>query len=379
MKKQLLCTSAIALGCAIAAPVSAQEWDMDWGGYYNTHVGIASVSTSASLGTGTDYDGVDVFQNGEIHFTPSVTLDNGMTFGINVQYEAKNSGGAIVDESFASISSDTLGRIDLGNENSAGYKLSVAAPQVAGGIGINSPSVSAFIPLSISQGGNQPWNFRQAAVSSWTEVGGNNDVQRITYYTPSFNGLTLGVSYAAVQGTNAGSTNNGAPDRNATVLRDIFDLGAGYSQSFNGVDLSLSARWGTADTNAVGVSDPEVWALGAVIGVSGFQFGGSYAENDNGGAGGVGDQEGWSLGATYDIAGPWSVGFDTYQGEVTTALGGGKAEYEAYQLVGNRSLGAGVSWSVYAAYAEGTTNAADPMGVSKVDGTVVGTSINLSF
>ncbi|WP_294609112.1 porin [uncultured Roseovarius sp.] len=369
MKKQLLCTSAIALGCAVAAPASAQEWDMDWGGYYNTHVGFADVSGPA----GTDFDGVDVFQNGEIHFTPSVTLDNGMTFGINIQYEAKTTGGAIVDESYASISSDTLGRIDLGNENSAGYKLSVAAPQVSGGIGINSPSISAFIPVSA----NQPWTFRQASVSSYTEVAGNNDVQRITYYTPSFNGLTLGVSYAATNGVNAG--NNGAFDRNAAALNDIFDLGAKYSQSFNGVDVALSARWGTGDSNVVGISDPEVWALGAVIGVSGFEFGGSYAENDNGGAGGVGDQEGWSLGATYDIAGPWAVGLDTYQGEVTTAVGGGKAEYEAYQLVGSRSLGAGVTWAVYAAYAEGTTNAADPLGVTKIDGTMIGTSINLSF
>lgn len=377
MKKQLLCTSAIALGCAIAAPVSAQEWDMDWGGFFNTHVGYADVSSTGVL-VGTDFDGIDVFQNSEIHFTPSVTLDNGMTFGVNVQFEAKNTGGAIIDESYASISSDTLGRIDLGNENSAGYKLSVAAPQVSGGIGINSPSISAFVPLATSVGGNQPWNFRQAAISSYTEVGGNNDVPRITYYTPSFNGLTLGVSYAASNATNAG--NNGGVDRNALVgLTDIFDLGANYSQSFNGVDVTVGGRWGTANTNAVGVSDPEVWALGAVIGVSGFQFGGSYAENDNGGAGGVGDQEGWSLGATYDIAGPWSVGFDTYQGEVTTALGGGKAEYEAYQLVGSRSLGAGVTWAVYAAYAEGTTNAADPLGVTKVDGTLIGTSINLSF
>jgi hypothetical protein len=300
-----------------------------------------------------------------------------MTFGINIQYEGKTNGGAIVDESYASISSDTLGRIDLGNENSAGYKLSVAAPQVSGGIGINSPSISAFVPISLGQGGNQPWNFRQAAISSYTEVAGNNDVPRITYYTPSFNGLTLGVSYAATNGVNAG--NNGAFDRNAAALNDIFDLGAKYSQSFNGVDVALSARWGTGDSNVVGISDPEVWALGAVIGVSGFEFGGSYAENDNGGAGGVGDQEGWSLGATYDIAGPWAVGLDTYQGEVTTAVGGGKAEYEAYQLVGSRSLGAGVTWAVYAAYAEGTTNAADPLGVTKIDGTMIGTSINLSF
>ncbi|WP_300549073.1 porin [Roseovarius sp.] len=397
MKKQLLCTSAIALGCAIAAPASAQEWDMDWGGFFNSHVGYVDVSTTG-LAAGTDFDGIDVFQDAEIYFTPSVTLDNGMTFGVNVQFEAKNTGGAIIDESYASISSDTLGRIDLGNENSAGYKLSIAAPQVSGDIGINSPWISGFIPLGASASGNQPWNYRQSAISSYTEVAGNNDVPRITYYTPSFNGLTLGVSYAASNATNAG--NNDGVDRNAGgSVTDIFDLGANYSQSFNGVDVALSARWGTgsraarlaalavapvpgnAGTAAVTAQaggDPTVWAVGATVGMSGFTFGGSYGENDNDLAGGNGDQEGWSLGATYDIAGPWSVGFDTYQGEVKTNATGGKAEYEAYQLVGSRSLGAGVTWAVYAAYAEGTTNAASG-NVSKVDGTLIGTSINLSF
>jgi predicted porin len=379
LKKQLLCTSAIALGVAMAAPVSAQEWDLDWGGYANTHVGYSDVS-GTGVPAGADFDGVNIFTNSEIIFTPSVTLDNGMTFGFNVQMEALNGGGGAdgIDESYVSISSDTMGRIDLGSENSAGYKLMVAAPQV-GSMPVNSRSTSAFVPVTGSGG------FRQAALSSYTEVAGNNDVPRITYYTPSFNGLTVGVSYAP---SNAGNASNNAPVNfnSAANITDIFDLGVGYSQSFNGVDVALSARWGTGDSNVVGISDPEVWALGATVGVSGFEFGGSYAENDNGGAGGAGDQEGWSLGATYDIAGPWAVGFDTYQGEYKGigAASGDTAEYEAYQLVGSRSLGAGVTWAVYAAYVQGTVNAnlGGTFGANantETEGTVIGTSINLSF
>ena len=179
MKKHLASTSAIALGVAMAAPASAQEWNMKWGGFHNTYVGYVSVDNDATPAA--DWDGVDTFTNAEMIFSPSVTLDNGLTFGIDVQYEAKNTGGGIIDESYMSISSDTLGRIDIGNENSAGYKMMVAAPAVSGAFGINSASISGFIPIWTVNGGNVPVAFRQSAFSSYTEILGNNDVPRITY------------------------------------------------------------------------------------------------------------------------------------------------------------------------------------------------------
>jgi hypothetical protein len=197
------------------------------------------------------------------------------------------------------------------------------------------------------------------------------------------------VNSAAVAGGGNNAGNNFGVNRNIGVS-DIFDIGLAYSQSFNGVDVDFSARWGTAENNTAvpGTDDPEVWNVGASIGFSGWTIGGGYGENDNGGLRAF-DSEGWSLGVTYDIAGPWSVGFDTYQGEYKgNAAGGGAsgdtAEYEAYQLVGSRSLGAGVTWAVYAAYVEGSVNAnlGGTFGANantETEGTLIGTSINLSF
>ena len=229
-----------------------------------------------------------------------------MTFGFSVQMEALN-GLASIDESYVTISSDTLGKCCLGSENSAGYALMgsvytpgrvVHADQLA--------STSAFIPVTGSAG------FRQAALSSLTEVAGNNDVPRITYFTPSFNGLTVGVSYAPSGEGNAG--NNGPVNFNAGTVSDIFDIGVGYSQSFNGVDIGLAARWGTGDRNGslrfrhidrqtrllAGIASatyndangrrcratrwgtagfgrprrtPRTWAIGGSVGVAGFTFG----------------------------------------------------------------------------------------------------------
>jgi hypothetical protein len=383
LKKQLLSTSAIALGVAMAAPASAQQWDVAFGGFVNTHVGASDIDLDVDGTSGfadDDLDGVNVFTNSEIIFMPSVTLDNGLTFGVNVQMEALNtSASSRIDESYAYMESDTLGRIEAGSHNSAGYLLSKGAPTV-GSMAINSPSISAFVPFSgidiADQGtvGNVGDAFREAGVSSYTEVAGNNDVQRLTYFTPSFNGLVAGVSYAP---SSAGNASNNAPVNfdSEDDVTDIFDIGVAYDQSFGTVDLGLSARWGTGNSNAAGVDDPTTWAIGGTLGVSGFTFGGSYAENDNGQADNSTDSEGWSLGVSYDIAGPWSVGLETYQGEYKTDRN--DSDYEAYKLAASRDLGAGVSWDVYYSYVE--TNDGSTASDNSIDGNVIATAINLSF
>ena len=419
MKKQLLCTSAIALGIA-AAPAAAQEWNLDWGGFMNQHVAIGDISTNLAAVTpaGTvipsfEGDGLDIHSNSEIIFTPSITLDNGLTFGVNIQLEGENAGGQI-DETYLSISSDTFGRLDIGSENSAGYKSMVAAPGVTS-MFINSPSTSAFIPFTGVDAVIGALNpviaaaapsgvtltalpFRQAGVSAYTEVGGNNDVQRITYYTPDFNGLTVGVSYAPQGAVNAASSFS--INKNA-VISDIFDIGVNYSNTFGNVDLSLGARWGTGDTPslAVGASDFETWGVGFQIGFGNFTVGGSYTENDNdetvlGGAAAAtasiaaGDSEGWSFGVTYDAAGPWSFEALTYQSETDLVflgapliVGGVQAQTdrEAYRIGASRTLGPGVDWDIYVVHETRDANIGAVLVGDEVEGTLLGTAINLSF
>ncbi|MCZ4353811.1 porin [Roseovarius aestuarii] len=360
MKKHLLSTSALALGVAFAAPATAQEWDVSFGGYMSQHVAWTDVSGTAPA---PNQDGIDIHSTSEIIFTPSITLDNGLTFGVNIQLEGEQNAFGEIDESYMTISSDTLGQIIIGSENSAGYKSMVAAPGVTS-MYINSPSISTFIPFSAAY----PGGFRQAGLSAYTEVAGNNDVQRITYFTPSFNGLTVGVSYAPTGAINVGNSFN--VDKN-TVLSDIFDIGLNYSQTFGSTSVTLGARYGTGDA-AGAASDPDTWGVGLQVGFGDFTVGGHYAENDNGAAGGVGDSEGWSFGVTYDAAGPWAFEALTFQGKVD--VGATDADYEAYRIGASRDLGPGVSWDIYAVQVD-----ADNGGAATVEGTVIGTGINLSF
>ncbi|MEQ8877036.1 MAG: porin [Phycisphaerales bacterium] len=409
MKKQLLCTSAIALGIA-AAPAAAQEWNLDWGGYMNQHVAFGDISDNLAVIAGPAFsgqdwegDGLDLHQTSEIIFTPNVTLDNGLTFGINIQLEGENV-GARVDETYMSISSDTFGRLDLGAENSAGYKSMVGAPSVTS-MYINSPSTSAFIPFtgvdasfaaSVGLTGAflTALPFRQAGISSYTEVGGNNDVQRITYYTPDFNGLTIGVSYAPQGAVNAASSYS--INKNA-VLSDIFDIGVNYSNSFGSTDITLAARWGTGETPslAAGASDFETWGVGFQVGFNNITIGGSWTENDNdetlAGFGATtagapapttaaGDSEGWSFGVTYDAAGPWAFEALTYQSETDIVIGGAnsgfKTEREAYKIGASRTLGPGVDWDIYVVHETRDLNVTPG---TEIEGTLLGTAINLSF
>jgi len=383
LKKQLLCTSAIALGVA-AAPAAAQDWNLDWGGFMSQHVAFGDISVGNPALAGIDFegDGLDIHSTSEIIFTPSITLDNGMTFGINIQLEGENV-GARVDETYMSISSDTFGRLDLGSENSAGYKSMVGAPGVTS-MYINSPSTSSFIPFTgaLTTVPLASAGFRQAILSSYTEVTqgvANNDVQRITYYTPDFNGLTIGVSYAPEGATNA--VNSFSINKNA-VISDIFDIGVNYSNSFGATDITLAARWGTAD-GIVGTSDPETWGLGFQVGFNNITVGGSYTENDTGltplaQALIGGDSEGWSFGATYDAAGPWAFEALTYQGEMDNHLVvGNTLEREAYRIGASRTLGPGVDWDIYVLYEERDNTAS--VAFTEIEGTLLGTAINLSF
>ena len=396
MKKHLLSTSAIALGVAIAAPAAAQEWDVSFGGFMSQRVVYIDRYGSGYTGGANDGDGVDISSSTEIIFTPSITLDNGLTFGVNVQLEGENVGGQI-DETYMTISSDTLGQILIGSENSAGYKSMVAAPGVTT-MYINSNSLYTLMPISNVYGAQ----FLQAGGSSFTEVAANNDVQRLTYFTPSFNGLTVGVSYAPTGSANA--TNGFGADR-SSVTSDIFDIGVNYSQTFGSTSVVLAARYGIGnaptsldvatpgannifdglpadggddvDATFANPSDPETWGVGAQVSFADFTVGGSYGENDAGTPNGAGDSTGWSFGVTYDIAGPWALEALTYQGEWKDG-NANKGEYNTYRIGASRDLGPGVSWDIFAVQAD-VDNGLAGVANRDVNATMIGTGINVSF
>ena len=359
MKKILLGTSALALAGASAGKAEAATWDLDWGGYFEASIGYADVD-SDDIGDG-DFDGFDVLQDTEIQFTPSITLDNGLTFGVDIQLEG-NTGGDQIDESFAFVKG-SFGQVLIGSENSAGYKMSYGAPDVTW-IGVNSGSLTAFIPNGM------PSVFRGVGGSSFIEVGRNNDAQRITYFSPRFAGFQLGASYArdanedtSCQNDNDAGTSCGGITPN---YHDIFDFGANYVNSFGNFDLAISGRYGFGDTDTN--VEPEVWAAGANVGFAGFTVGGSYAHSDDDIQ--VRNGDFFDLGVAYET-GPWGVSFTYSNGDLDSG-----DERDQYLAGASYKLGPGVTAGVYGGYLDYDA----PGGAAgDVDGFVIGTGFKLGF
>jgi len=382
MKNTLLCTTALAMtglaGAASAAEVSAGAVNMGFSGYYTQHIAITSVDTGTSHAA-TDFDGLDIYTNAEIWFKPSITLDNGIKIGVDVQLEAaSNTGTDQIDEAYMTVSGD-FGKFIIGSENSAGYKMTVAAPD-ASMIFAHSSSLTGFVPFSGSISGVTVGSdlFRGTLGTTYIENARNNDAQRISYFSPRFGGLQLGISYARDPGQVNGPVNNNS----TTTLTDIVDIAANYSGSFGGVDLDASARWGTASAPA-GAVDPEVWGAGLNIGFSGFTIGGSFAEQD-----GTAAQDGHS----YDVGigyanGPMSYSLTYFSGEnidnENVGLGGiAKEELETIILAATYKVNSNFKVGAFIANTDFTESFDDTgaaTGADDVEGTVLGVSASFSF
>jgi predicted porin len=269
------------------------------------HVVYSSVDSAA----GTDFDGVDVQSDSEIFFLPSITLDNGLKFGANIQLEG-NTGGDQIDESYLFVKG-SFGEINLGSENSAGYKMSYGAPDVSF-YGINSGSTTSAVPFRGADlfRGTLGSTFLENAGSIGGGNGQNNDLQRITYYTPRFAGFQVGASYArdgSEDNSNRADCNNAAGNSNC----DYFDIAANYVNSFGDFDIAVSGRWGIASASAAGANDPEVYGFGLNLGFAGVTIGGSFGEQ-NGTA--ASDGTSFDAGISYET-GPWGFTFTYFHGE----------------------------------------------------------------
>ena len=363
MRKLLLNSSAIAVASVVATPAISAEWDVRVGGYYNAMVAYAT--TDGNGVAGSDFDGLDVSTNTEIFFLPSITLDNGIKIGANIQLEGETDGDQI-DESYLSVKG-SFGEVLLGSENSAGYKMTVVAPDASLNV-LNSPSTSDYIAWS----GGVDSVFRGTLGTTFLEVGRNNDAKRITYFTPRFAGFQLGVSYAHDGNEdNFGPTNIAGGSGN---LGHIFDIGANFVRSFGAFNVALSGRYGIGQANiAAGPDTPTVYAFGVNLGYAGFTLGGSFAEANEHNAG-VDDGIAYDAGVSY-ATGPWTFSMTYFHGE-NGEIGGTSDEQDSFGAAVDYKLAKGVRLNMFGAYVDLDAGAGP---ASDIDGWVIGTGIGLSF
>ncbi len=303
--KLTLLSSVVSVTGVFVSAAQAEEWDARIGGYYNAMIAYAGADTPGTE----DFNGADTVFNGEVHFAPEITLDNGLKIGANIQLEADNdSSGDYIDEAFLFIRG-SFGEILLGQTDSAGYKMTFGAPvsqnwrvrSEDGGVDNFTYQVyTGFFPVEgFRDIGGSFVGFgndyeRGTLGSTFIENDGQAEAGRISYFSPRFAGFQLGVSYAR---DNSSFSNNTSPDCNTRAC-NYFDIGANYVESFGDFNVAVSGRWGIADAPPAATDDPTVSGFGINLGFGDVVIGGSYAEQ-NGTR--FSDGEAYEIGASYEV------------------------------------------------------------------------------
>ena len=355
MKKQLLTTTALVAtgvlvlsGGAIAADKMMKP-SLKISGVFEQGIGVQSVD-------GAD-DKVLQQQDGEIHFTASVKLDNGITVSGHAQLESdtENFGGPDdfekpkstnkqwIDESYMSLKG-SFGQINIGSTDGASYKM-----------------VYGYMGHVGTAAGNLNLEFDSGLAG--VGVGGGralprlpNDDRTVVYYTPRISGLQAGVSYAQTDKDESDMEKN----------TDIVSAAVNYTGKFGDAGVGAAVGYIAADEGADGGYDTTVMSGGVKVTMGGFTVAAGVVRNTQDGNMAAEDHTRSDVGLRYKF-GPNTVRVGYIQHSDDTVEKAGTVVTFA------RSLGPGVTWSLDALMNE------EEKGGAEKSGSFFGTSIKLKF
>jgi len=349
MKKSLLATTALAaLGAvAVASPASA-KFEVGVSGYMEQWFGYSDNTDSVP-----NSDVFDQFSDSEFFIGFKQTLDNGLTIGGEIQVEGQQGSAEPIDEQYIFING-SFGRLELGTDNGAGYRMHYGV--MSNGIGIDENDVSAWVA-----GASGPLRV----TSQTTSIDG--DENKITYFSPRVNGFQIGASFMPEMDINL-SNGAGAGGKEADGVRDTgFTLGASYVTSV--ADMSVKASVGYADAGGdKGTAGNETAAsAGIQLGFGGFTASFAYGEHEDDTAGS--DKNVFGVSLAYN-AGPAGVSIAYIRGEDSDS----NDEQDALEVGARYQVGPGVSARSSIYYVDRSNNGADA-----ADGIAVAAGLALSF
>jgi len=297
MKKSLLATTALAaLGAvAVASPASA-KFEVGVKGYMEQWFGYSDNANSANA----DSDVFDQFSDSEFFIQFSQTLDNGLKIGGEIQVEGQQGSAEPIDEQYIYVSG-SFGRLELGTDNGAGYRMHYGIK--SNGVGIDEGDVSSWVTGADG-----------ALRSTSRTTGIDNDDNKITYFSPRINGFQIGASFLPEQ--NDANTRNGAGlnagvGKEADGNRDTgYILGANYVTSVADMSVKASLGYGNAGGGVAG--NEEALSAGLQLGFGGFTASFAYGEHEDDTA--VIDDNVFGVGLAYN-AGPAGVSVSYIRGE----------------------------------------------------------------
>lgn len=336
MKNLLIGTTALVAAGTLALPAqSAEKIKMTVGGYFLAFMvgGDQDVDETKNL------RGFEIARESEIHFKGSTRLDNGIKVGVEIQLEGEN-GDDQIDESFIYFEGG-FGKVIVGAENSAAYLMHYASPAPAHWAhGLNSPGFRHVDP-----------NGNRVGVPS-TNPNLTTDYEKITYFTPRFSGVQVGLSYTPDKTQSVSSYSGFSTEKDEGDQGDIVEVGINYVQQFGAVKLALAATGGwtqleknkkpTRTDRDVG-DDQTEYTVGGQISFSGLTIGAGYRINDNGNSLPNNDTEHFNIGARY-TRGAWGVGIQYAMATAEDFNGTARNdhEYKGLEIGGSYNIGSGV-------------------------------------
>jgi hypothetical protein len=341
MKKQLIGSTALVSAALLAGSVVGQEasaadpLELTVGGFFQVAVEYRDGDDDSGEG-GANLQDLGVYDDGEIQFTASTTLDNGIGVKARIEYEAKNQGRGTsgqatqTDERYLNFSGG-FGQLRIGSDDDASWHLQYQAPAGAYQIGVNTPTFA--IPTEGTQVSSYPNTY----------AGPSSDSQKIIYFSPRMAGFQLGLSYAPDQDTNENST--AQADNDPGQQEDVFAVGLNFVETFGDVDVAIAGGYVVGSTEAQATFTVEEYSVGMNVGFSGFTIGAS-AVWSNRGIDNNGDEFTWDAGVTY-ATGPILVGVTWLQSEVEdgTSFSSGSGEddeLDSLLISGTYNMGPGV-------------------------------------
>ncbi len=331
MKKVLLGTTALVAAGLFGTGEARAAFDVTINGNYYAAFGFVDQDDGTGE-SGDEHQNTAINEDFEVHFRILQTLDNGITVGGRVELEGFQSGDQI-DERWIFFRGG-FGEIRVGDEDDARKLKGYVAPSASGFLfNVNSPF---FTFQSLASG--------QIVSSNSTTPNLENDSSKIIYFTPSFGGFQLAVSYApdaSQDRTGFGTGDTTEP----TDASNAVSIGADWSGEFGGVTIGAGGGYSFASAET-GDNDPSIWAVGVNVGFAGFTIGGSIAvgdETDTTLFNGYSASEAtvYDIGVTYNME-AITVGIGWSHGEYQDVNDGEDDELDFVNLEAGYALGEGV-------------------------------------
>ncbi|MSO93753.1 MAG: porin [Rhodospirillales bacterium] len=318
MKKILLGTTALVAATTFASgdASAAEKLKLGLGGYFEHTLGVTRLhfdKTGQSAGAQSALrEGFENYQDAEVWFMGSTTLDNGITVSVQIELEANTSSDQI-DEAYMTISG-SFGSFIVGSENLPNYKMHYSAPSVSR-VGITSSDATFWFGQPTGFMGNSAISqFNTAYAQDYGRFYANDPLM-VSYYTPRIAGFQLGIGFAP--DSNEGNNTAG----NATTqFQNGISAGLNYVQTFGAFNVAASAgyiQWIEAPAST-GQTSPGLirrdsdaaahqWQTGLNLGWGGWTIGGAYAATPYGATTtSANSSESWT--AVYGVkymTGPW--------------------------------------------------------------------------